>query len=121
MITASTLRNIIAILRNIDRDQIEAEIGRMPDAGWESFRDDPYRHFLRMNDHGQAGVSRIVSERMEPKPVDEDQEWLDALEEHETSWLSPAELAECEARAAARLRDETPALQSALMVKGCEL
>lgn len=64
MITGHDLRNIIAVMRNIDRDQIEAVIGRMPDTGWESFRDDPYRHFLRMNDHGQAGVARVVSERL---------------------------------------------------------
>jgi hypothetical protein len=62
--TGHELRSIIAVMRNIDRDQIEAVIGRMPDTGWESFRDDPYRHFLRMNDHGQAGVARVVSERL---------------------------------------------------------
>lgn len=66
MITSREIRNIIAVMRSIDRDDIEAEIGRMPDAGWESFRDDPYRHFLRMNDHGQSGVARVVSGRSPP-------------------------------------------------------
>ncbi|MBB3411265.1 hypothetical protein FHT87_005218 [Rhizobium sp. BK316] len=115
-ISASTLRNIIAILRNIDRDQIDSVLS----AGeWIKFRDDPYGSFLRMNDEQQDAIARIVSERLGPKPVDEDQEWLEALEEHETSWLSPAELAECEARAAAAsdFHGEPPALKSALTRK----
>jgi hypothetical protein len=65
-ISASTLRNIIAILRNIDRDQIEP----ISDASWIKFRDDPYRSFLRMNDDQQDAIARIVSERMEPRKAE---------------------------------------------------
>ncbi|WP_160006906.1 hypothetical protein [Rhizobium sp. 18055] len=64
MITGHDLRNIIAVMRNIDRDQIEAEAGRITDAFWVEFQANPYRSFLRMNDHGQAGVARVVSERL---------------------------------------------------------
>lgn len=67
MITASTLRNIIAILRNIDRDQIDSVLS----AGeWIKFRDDPYGSFLRMNDDQQDAIARIVSERLEPRKAE---------------------------------------------------
>lgn len=64
MITGHQLRNVIAVMRNIDRDQIEAEIGRITDVFWMQFQADPYRSFLRMNDHGQAGIARVVSARL---------------------------------------------------------
>ncbi|MBB3313674.1 hypothetical protein FHT78_005468 [Rhizobium sp. BK196] len=64
MIDARTLRNVIAVMRNIDRDQIETEVGRITDVFWNEFQANPYRSFLRMNDHGQAGIARVVSARM---------------------------------------------------------
>lgn len=65
-ISASTLRNIIAILRNIDRDQIEAVAGPITDNGWIAFRDNPHEGYLRMGGHLQDSIARIVSERMRP-------------------------------------------------------
>jgi hypothetical protein len=67
-ISASTLRNIIAILRNIDRDQIElCSLCRVLGI---KFRDDPYGSFLRMNDDQQDAIARIVSERLEPRKAE---------------------------------------------------
>jgi hypothetical protein len=69
-ISASTLRNIIAILRNIDRDQIEAVAGPITDNGWIAFRDNPHEGYLRMGGHLQDSIARIVSERMEPRKAE---------------------------------------------------
>jgi hypothetical protein len=59
-INAAALRNILAVMRNIDRDELPA----MTDRTWEKFRDDPYRGFLRLADADQAHVASVVSGRL---------------------------------------------------------
>jgi uncharacterized protein YecT (DUF1311 family) len=64
MITGHDLRNIIAVMRNIDRDQIEAEAGRITDKAWSDFRDNPCHGYLQFGGHLQDSVARIVSSRL---------------------------------------------------------
>lgn len=66
MITASELRNIIAIIPCIDRHEIEAVAGPITDKAWAYFWNDPYRGFLSFGGHLQDSIARIVSERLSP-------------------------------------------------------
>lgn len=61
-INAAALRNILAIMRNLDRDELPA----MTDMAWERFRDDPYRGFLHLPDKEQDQVAATVSRRITP-------------------------------------------------------
>lgn len=116
-ISASTLRNIIAILRNIDRDQIEIEYGRdLSSSDWTKFRDDPYTSFLRMNDDQQDAIARIVSERMEPcAGADDPEERCPRHPRDCTCWQIDVDAFN---KIRSDFHGEPPALQSALQVKG---
>lgn len=66
MITSRELRNIIAVMRSIDRHEIEAVAGPIADEAWIDFRVDPYHGYLRFGGHLQDSVARVVSERLRP-------------------------------------------------------
>ncbi|WP_331373813.1 hypothetical protein [Sinorhizobium chiapasense] len=58
------LRNALAILRSIDRDDLD-QAGFVPtDAQWIAFRDDPYSFYLRATADRQAAIFNIIKARM---------------------------------------------------------
>jgi hypothetical protein len=65
MITAGTLRNIVAVMQSIDRHELEKEAGPLSDVAWSKFRDDAHQSFLHMPDAEQEAIARIVSARMD--------------------------------------------------------
>lgn len=56
----AALRNILAVIRNIDRH----ELPKMSNEEWAVFREDPYRGFLVLPNDGQQRVAEIVSQRV---------------------------------------------------------
>jgi hypothetical protein len=63
MITARELRNVIAVMRSIDRHEIEEAGYDMPDGSWQHFRENPAERFLQCNDECREAIMRVIVAR----------------------------------------------------------
>lgn len=63
-ITPGGLRNLLAIMLNIDRHEIEAAGYDMPDGSWQHFQESPWRRFLECNDHCREAIARVINSRI---------------------------------------------------------
>lgn len=59
--TFREFHNGLRVLANIDRDEFVAK--GLPDADWPSFRDDPWRYFIRASDVMAEGLFEIIESR----------------------------------------------------------
>lgn len=64
MMTPCELRNVLAILRSIDRHEIEACCPVLSDKAWIAFRDNPFEAFLRVDDTVAAAITAAVNKRL---------------------------------------------------------
>ena len=63
-LTSAQIRNAIAILRSIERHELDAAGFTPTDGEWVAFRDDPYRFYLRAGTSQREAITRIVNARM---------------------------------------------------------
>lgn len=64
MITARQIREVISLLRSIDRDEFGAAGSGLTDPEWTAFNRDPFNFFLRAPDALQEAITSIINGRI---------------------------------------------------------
>jgi len=65
--SAKDIRNILAGMFNLEREDIEAYDCEFTDHGWIGFQQNPARHFLAMNEKEQQAVMQALRQKAETK------------------------------------------------------
>ncbi len=63
-LTAAEIRNALAVLRSVDRDELLAAGFDATDGDWREFRDDPYSFYLRAGAVAREAITTIINRRM---------------------------------------------------------
>lgn len=68
MLTGKELRNLAAVLSNIDKDELECaaviNTGQVGGSDWKRFNDDPLTFIIKLPDERRERLCEIINEKL---------------------------------------------------------